>query len=439
MACLLDAFCSFFAFGLGLAATSEAGGPLPDRFASRQRARALIDAARQRALAGGWPAHQVESACFAAVAWFDELLQRTSPDEAGSPLQSVLFNSSNAQTEFFHHLAALGPDDGAVREVYWYALALGFRGQYYFEAEAAGQRGKLQTLHAGQLPTPPLPLAALPRLRLTPQPYALPDPPAPRQPQRRRRTLVRAGGALALLVPSIYLMSLLLTGTPAPATPPAGGVAQQLQRYACADLALGAAADGRAQVSGFVASSEDGSRVRQEITALPGALTPEFDLRIRAWPYCEVAALLRPYQMRNRDSKAGLQVQALSAPAGRLREGDPVRLQVTGPGHSTHLHVDYYNSEGAVLHLTPPGGSPLRASQTLTLGDAMPSSWLVSPPFGTVLVAVLASPAPFDRVADRPPYELTPTYLAVLRESLAANPGGPRLLADFLFLETVAR
>ncbi len=441
MARLLDAFCAFFAFGLWLDATREAGGAMTAPAAARQQARVLLDAARGAARSAGWPAAQVESASFAAVAWFDELLQRLAgADDTGAPLQSTLFNSSNAQTEFFHHLAALGPDDGAVREVYWYALALGFRGQYYFEDADTGEWGKLKRLHGQQLPTPPVELDALAWTRLTPQPYASPDPPARRRPQRRRRALVRAGGAVALLVPGIYLLGLLLGNRAGPPPAPAERVAEQLQRYACADLALATGADGSAHVSGFVASTEDGARVRQDVAALPQAKTPDFDLRIRAWPYCEVAAILKPYQLRNQDSKAGLRIEAPSAPSGRLREGDAVRLRVTGPAYASHVRVDYYTSDGAVLHLMPESThTRLPARQSVTLGENMPASWLVSPPFGTVLVAVVASPAPFAHLAGRPPYEVAPTYLSALRESIAANPGNERLVADFLFLETTAR
>jgi type IV/VI secretion system ImpK/VasF family protein len=441
MARLLDAFSAFFAFGLRLAAARETGGAMTDPAAARQQAHALLDAARGAARAAGWSAARVESASFAAVAWFDELLQRLAGvGDAGDALQSTLFNSSNAQTEFFHHLAALGPDDDAVREVYWYALALGFRGQYYFEDADTGEWAKLKRLHGQQLPTPPVELDALAWTRLTPQPYASPDPPARRRPQRRRRALVRAAGAFALLAPSAYLISLLLGDRAGPPPAPAERVAAQLQRYACADLALATGPDGSAHVSGFVASSEDGARVRQDVAALPQTKTPDFDLRIRAWPYCEVAAILKPYQLRNQDSKAGLRIEAPSAPAGRLREGDAVRLQVTGPVYASHVRVDYFTADGAVLHLMSESArARLPARQTVTLGGNMPTSWLVSPPFGTVLVAVVASPAPFERLADRPPFELAPAYLAALRESIAANPGSQRLVADFLFLETTAR
>lgn len=441
MARLLDAFSAFFAFGLRLDAAREARGMAPDPAAARPQAHALLDAARGAARAGGWPDIAIESASFAAVAWFDELLQRLAgTDGTGATLQSTLFNSSNAQTEFFHHLAALGPDDSAVREVYWYALTLGFHGQYYFEQDDTGERGKLKALHGQQLPTPPLEPDTLAWTPLTPQPYASADPPSRRRPQRRRRALVKAGGALALLLPCGYLVSLLMGGAATPPKPPTERVAEQLQRYACADLALATGADGSARISGYVASPDDMARVQKDVTALPQAKAPDFDLRIRAWPYCEVAAILKPYQQRNQDGKAGLRIEAPSALDGRLREGDAVRLQVRGPVYTSHVRVDYYTADGAVLHLvTAPDRARLPARQRLTLGEDMPTSWLVSPPFGTVLVAVVASPAPFERLADRPPFELATTYLAALRESIAANPGSQRLVADFLFLETTAR
>ena len=447
MARLLDAFSAFFTFGLRLAAAREAGSAPTDPAAARQQARAMLDAARGAARAAGWSVARVESASFAAVAWFEERLQRLTAagdaaerGDSDDTLQSTLFNSSNAQTEFFHHLAALGPDDGAVREVYWYAMALGFRGQYYFEDADTGEWGKLKRLHGQQLPTPPVELDALAWTRLTPQPYGSPDPPARRRPQRRRRALVRAAGALALLAPSVYLISLLLSDRAGSPPAPIERMAAQLQRYACADLALATGPDGSAHVSGFVASAEDDARVRQDVAALPQAKTPDFDLRIRAWPYCEVAAILKPYQLRNRDSKAGLRIEAPSAPMGRLREGDAVRLQVSGPVYASHVRVDYFTADGAVLHLMAESTrARLPARQTVTLDQNMPTSWLVSPPFGTVLVAVVASPSPFERLADRPPFELAPAYLAALRESIAANPGNQRLVADFLFLETTAR
>lgn len=439
MARLLDVYTALFSLGLELDVSLAAGRVARPAGSARREALALFDAARVKATAQGNTAAQVESASFAVAAWFDEILARLPGADEAASLQLTLFNSSNGHSEFFHHLAALGADEDAVREVYWYALATGFKGQYHFEGGDDGELGKLKALHGRQLQPAPVDLATLAAERLTPQPYALPDPVGPRQPLRRERALVRAGGAMALLVPCVALVVILLRGAPPEVTSPSQRLEQQLRSHACAELSVTAAKDST-RVSGFVASPEELARVQREVGALPEVKAPVFDLRIRAWPHCEVAAILRRYQARNREQGAGLRVQAPSARDGRLREGDAVRLQVTGPAYDHYLRVDYYTSEGAVMHLLPDAGrTRLAAGHTMALGQNMPSSWLVSPPFGTVLVAALSSPTPFGDTAGRPPFELASAYLADLRESLAANAGGEQLVADLLFLETVER
>ena len=223
MAHLLDVYTGLFSFGLELDVALDAGRVGRPAVWARREALALFDAARVRATAHGSTAGQAESASFAVAAWFDEILARLPGADEAASLQLTLFNSGNAQNEFFHHLAALDPEDEAVREVYWYAMACGFRGHYYFESGDEGSLGKLKTLHGRQLPAPPLDLATLAEERLTPQPYAQPDPLGPRWPLRRELALVRAGGALAVLVPCVFLLVFLLRGaTAAAATAPSG-------------------------------------------------------------------------------------------------------------------------------------------------------------------------------------------------------------------------
>jgi len=128
---LLDLFAPLIEHGLSLARPDPAGGA-----AARERALALLDRARAAAAAAGYAGPAVESATFAMTAWIDEMTARAGGHEGAvgddTPLQRRLFNSSNARTEFFHHLSGLQPEDDEVREVYWNALALGFAGQYYF-------------------------------------------------------------------------------------------------------------------------------------------------------------------------------------------------------------------------------------------------------------------------------------------------------------------
>ncbi|MET3442184.1 type IV/VI secretion system ImpK/VasF family protein [Variovorax paradoxus] len=443
---LLDSFSAFVSFGLALdasiAASAAGGRAALSHDAAQQQARSLLDAARADAGASGTPAAQIESAAFAMVAWIDEILARH-PGAGGdaAPLQMQLFNSNNAASEFFHHLSALTAQDDEVREVYWHALVHGFKGQYYFESGDQGELAKLKELHSRQLLLQPLALGSLVQDHITPQPYRMADPPGPHGTRRRDQALLRATASLTLLLPLLYLLWWQWLAGPSTAEPaPAQRIEQHLQSYACADLAATAGKDGRLRVSGFVSLPEDLERVEREVAAMPGVESPAFDVELRVWPHCEVSAILKPYQLRNRGKAQGLAVEAPTATNGQLREGDNVRVQVAAPNHDSYLWIDYYTADGSVMHLNAGQvATRLRAGERLDLARDIPSSWLVGPPFGRVLITAISSPTPLGETADRPPFELASAYLLRLREALAASKGGERLIADFVFLETVSR
>jgi hypothetical protein len=327
-----------------------------------------------------------------------------------------------------------------VREVYWHALVHGFKGQYYFESGEGGELGKLKDLHGRQLPVKPIALDTLAEEHITPQPYGVPDPPGPRVPERRERALLRAAGALALLLPLAYLLWSMMGVAREPAPTLSQRVEQRLQAFACADLAVRAGADGVMHVSGFVPVADDIASVEREVRAMPGVGAASFELALRIWPHCEVVAILKPYQARNQEKHQGLKVAAPSAHHGRLREGDPVLVRVTNAEYEGYLRVDYYTADGTVMHLgADRGPQRLRAGEAIELGRDIPASWLVSPPFGMVLITALSSTAPLRDAAGAPPFELASDYLQRLRESLASSEAAGRPVADFMFLETVSR
>jgi type IV/VI secretion system ImpK/VasF family protein len=442
MARLLDSFSAFVSFGLALDAAIAAGRAAPAHDAAQQQARQLLDAARATAAAAGTPAEQVESAAFAMVAWIDEILARHPGAKTDTaPLQVQLFNSNNAASEFFHHLSALTAQDDQVREVYWHALVHGFKGQYYFESGDNGELGKLKELHSRQLQLQPLALESLAHDHITPQPYGTADPPGPYDARRRDRAMLRATASLTLLLPLLYLLwAQWLAGPPIAEPQLAGRVEQHLQAYACADLAAAVGKDGSLRVSGFVSLPADLERVEREVAAIPGADSPTFDVELRVWPHCEVFSILKPYQLRNREKAQGLAIDVPTAGEGRLREGDNVRIQVTAPSHDSYLWIDYYTADGSVMHLNAgASGTRVRAGEKLEVGRDIPASWLVGPPFGRVLVTAVSSPVPLGPITGRPPFELASAYLLRLREALAAGKESERLIADFVFLETVAR
>ena len=203
---------------------------------------------------------------------------------------------------------------------------------------------------------------------------------------------------------------------------------------------LAVAMPGMARTSRSTRPMSSGVGTKPLTRAVPGVAAASFALKLRIWPHCEVVAILKPFQARNEEKRFRLKVAALTAREGRLREGDTVVVRVTNADHEGYLRVDYYTADGAVMHLhANRGPQPLRAGEALELGRDIPSSWLVSPPFGSVLITALSSTAPLADAPDTQPFELASAYLQRLRESLAFSEAAGRPIADFVFLETVSR
>lgn len=150
------------------------GASFPAAQALRAQLLALLAPLQAAATAQGVPADEIEEARFALVAWADEVILKKSwagRDEwLREPLQMQLFRTNRAGNEFFTHLARLRTDQGAVREVYFLALALGFEGQY--QGQAAERRALIareyEALRAAERVT-----ETTREERLTPEAYQL--------------------------------------------------------------------------------------------------------------------------------------------------------------------------------------------------------------------------------------------------------------------------
>ena len=103
------------------------------------------------------------------------------------------------------------------------------------------------------------------------------------------------------------------------------------------------------------------------------------------------------------------------------------------------MYVDYYLRDGYMVHLLPnqrSGPVRLGAGEWLSLGEG--GEWVVSPPFGQEMIAIIASPVPL--FADiRQSQESDGDYLAAINERLKADSTGTEgrpVTADFVFITT---
>lgn len=122
----------FLAFVVGFHGAPDARAVSPH--ALRQEIYGLLEAFRHDPDARMMPPQEVEEACFALVAFADEMVLRTPwvghDDWAREPLQLQLYRTNKAGDEFYEHLERLRPEMTGARGVYFLCLALGFEGQY---------------------------------------------------------------------------------------------------------------------------------------------------------------------------------------------------------------------------------------------------------------------------------------------------------------------
>ena len=154
---------------------------------------------------------------------------------------------------------------------------------------------------------------------------------------------------------------------------------------------------------------------------------------------------------------------ALRGSAGRLRDTDKIVLQLTLPNFQAYLLIDYFSSDGSVLHMVADTGASLqinpgtawkalapshsdRPGSVVTFGEPNKRidfpGWEVGPPFGTDMISAIASSLPLltaPRPAD-PAKDSSAAYLRDLQAAIdIARSRGARFAGQALLVETVRR
>jgi hypothetical protein len=230
---------------------------------------------------------------------------------------------------------------------------------------------------------------------------------------------------------------------PAPPAPPTlslAAVTPLLAQVPCS--ALVADVQGHAlKVRGFAAQRYGATRLKNDLSALPGVESLNLDVEQIADDKCDAIKTFAPYWTLNWQAGriAALHVRP---PDAQLTEGDPLVVDVTTPGFDSYVNLDYYVLDGSVVHMVP--GPRAKDNQApphyaATIGSA--GDWIISKPFGTEMVVLLITPVPlFDSL--RPESESRADYLHALETRLgqiASKYGQDRIVADIALITTKAR
>ncbi|SMH45384.1 DUF4384 domain-containing protein [Azospirillum agricola] len=222
-----------------------------------------------------------------------------------------------------------------------------------------------------------------------------------------------------------------------PARPPVAAVRAALEPLPCALLAV-EEVQGRLLISGTVAGEAALPAISEALGRAASGWDHGLDVAVARPGLCGPLTLLAPAVAANAALEAPLSMGI--AGGGTLHGGDPLILDIGGPAAASRLQVDYFTSDGNVVHLLPnplePDGQ-LDAGAERRLGErgAGGRFWSIGAPFGQELVVALATPSPLF-AAPRPEVEPAVVYLADLKRALAAAGPDAAPLAVLRFIAT---
>jgi eukaryotic-like serine/threonine-protein kinase len=257
--------------------------------------------------------------------------------------------------------------------------------------------------------TPPQPSRPTgpPRERPQPQREATPSPQRKAAPSRGRtapprvqaarkpagRKLMMAGIVAILLGAGAFGALHLLW--PAPQHPPdmQAALAAAATGYKCAAITYDLAADHSVRLAGHVSSAQDLERLRNSVTGIPNIGEIHFNVGVMAWPDCEVSATLAGLI-----SPPGRDAPALSLGTKNAHPGDRLVVDGHAPAFDGYVYVDYYGSDGQVVHLLPTARDrfnlkPLRNHFVLGCPPTGVAVALEKPP-GQRLITLIATSKP---------------------------------------------
>ena len=209
-----------------------------------------------------------------------------------------------------------------------------------------------------------------------------------------------------------------------------GQIAHLVSGFHCAALDYVVGSDRSVRVSGFIPTPADLRRLREQIAGFPGVGPAKFDVGLRPWPFCEVAALLTPLTQGDPEGAPAL---ALASGAKNAYVDQRLTLDARMPDFDGYVYIDYYDEEGKVLHLLPNVRQRLNLKPSRNQLIFSPQNcWTLGGNTGQQLVSLIATSKRLFP-GERPEVENAKDYLASLREAVARAGEGQRAAALLFF------
>lgn len=227
-------------------------------------------------------------------------------------------------------------------------------------------------------------------------------------------------------------------GPAKPQVPPhqvlAANINRQLAQFECASLTTAVDKTSNVAISGHISHEEDLLALMDVMDRVQGVTNVSYEINIMAWPYCEIAAVLSSDKNSNVSHGRGLRFNT-SAHTTELSQGDHLLLNVYTPDYDSYIYIDYYRSDGTVVHLVP----KINTAATLTpasssfLSSDRGNSWKINKPYGEDMLVVMASYNPLIPIR-QVQVEPAQDYLALLHRQIVVN--RHELSAEYTMVQT---
>ncbi|WP_031358458.1 serine/threonine protein kinase [Caballeronia sordidicola] len=213
-------------------------------------------------------------------------------------------------------------------------------------------------------------------------------------------------------------------------------VAPVLASVPCSAL-VASVQDQALSVSGYIGRSYGTQKLRTTLNQIPGVSNPGVQVQEVDDDKCDMLKLIAPYLTTGRP--ASIQTRNHNT---QLTEGQPLVVQITTPPYDSWVNIDYYQLDGSVVHLLPNARSKdnqAPPNYAATIGSG--GDWIVSKPFGSEMIVLLATPAAlFDTI--RPESEPRADYLRAVEKRLvdmANKYGRDKIAVDLVQIDTHPR
>ena len=217
-------------------------------------------------------------------------------------------------------------------------------------------------------------------------------------------------------------------------------VAAALSTLSCTAVSISGPTPQAVTLAGVIGQGQE-TALRDAVQRAAPGLSADIQTAVADGPYCPLLDLVRPYAQPT--AQAAGRPPIIALPGGRidLIEDELVRPRVTLPGAPSHLQLDYFASDGGVLHMHESKPGPAYpASATPQFGDPRAGfpGWGVYLPFGTDLIVAVASSTPLFAAGHTLP-DTASAYVTELRAAMEqARRAGP-VAASVLLVRTAPK